>query len=785
VKPRQDAMRCAPLDAPLMRSAASNGTVFVTFTDVRLSAFALNWARQLDAVGLPSLVGTSEGLGAETVAGLERANARIFCADHVGLMAANGQAGRWGEAIVVLQVARQLSLSVLLSDADIAWIRDPLPYFAAAHAAHPQLDLLMMTDRAFNGYSSTPLAAQHSRRVLSAATPEARNPGMATGGGGGHGNDGRGASFRGGGRRSLSGRPNVRSAAGGFDLELEPGYESAISYNIGVIWFCAHALREHEAMLERWVVAVGGGSVGGGSVGGGSVGGGKSGGKSGGRSAGGARGAKLASWDQEPINKLVLQRGLTPDPRDRRLVRVDGGRLVMGVLPMLQFTTAFTYNMFRSRRAALGVASPYCLHAIFAHGHEPERKVAIFREEGLWHDPPSYYDPPGGRFLVAEPALPTALLSRGGFDLISSQLRQVHEAFHLAALLNRTLVLPRLRCGERPMAYPCYAWYHRAMAYYGPNGDKVAMPDVCPMYYWLDLARLRSVPVAVREPGFLDNARTPHAVRASSARLHLCSGAGASASPSCAAAGATADGHGEVRVHGAAGAAEMFGAVRPLAGVRVLRVRHLQWLAQPDAAARISTQRLDAATRGFWCTACPVTRRGAVIHVRPPQCPPPPQRPPRRRDARHAATPATVPVAPPGAPPGAPPVALPRTSRRARHAAALLRTARLARVGSRGTAQELNRSVVRELETFCKTEARSHLGLGPPSRSCCPRSHQSTCHECTAWERRRVNESSLPWTMAAWLPTFARLELPRSSAGGAWPQCTHPLCTGSNRARYP
>ena len=53
----------------------------------------------------------------------------------------------------------------------------------------------------------------------------------------------------------------------------------------------------------------------------------------------------------------------------------------MGVLPMLQFTTAFTYNMFRNRREQLRANPPYCLHAIFAHGHEPERKVAIFREE--------------------------------------------------------------------------------------------------------------------------------------------------------------------------------------------------------------------------------------------------------------------------------------------------------------------------------------------------------------------------------------------------------------------
>ena len=119
--------------------------------------------------------------------------------------------------------------------------------------------------------------------------------------------------------------------------------------------------------------------------------------------------------------------------------------LSLGILPMLQFTTAFTYFIHRERRESLGVP-PYSLHAIFAHGKEAARKQArptppsprlppplpaaaaprhssahsstppsplvlrlpthaphpalppqfIFREEQLWHDPPSYYE---GRLL--------------------------------------------------------------------------------------------------------------------------------------------------------------------------------------------------------------------------------------------------------------------------------------------------------------------------------------------------------------------------------------------------
>ena len=341
----------------LMRQATTNGTVFVTFSDKHLSAFALNWARRLQVVGLRSLVGVSERLDASAEKAAKEAGALLFCAEKAGLMAANGQAGRWAEAVPVLRMARKLSLSVLLSDADIAWIRNPLPYFAAARASHPRADLLMMTDRAFNGYSSMPLSVQPRavrggsviKGTAAAALPSQQRSSPAW-------------------RRDEAFAPKdaawradesfTRGAGGGggggeedfVELELEPGFESSISYNIGVILFCDHALRHLEAMITRWVAAVGG------SGGGGSGGGGRKG-----------KGPKLAVWDQDPINKQVLQVGLRPDAADKRLVRVDSGRVAMGVLPMLQFTTSFTYYMQRKRRESLR-ARPYCLHAIFAHG---------------------------------------------------------------------------------------------------------------------------------------------------------------------------------------------------------------------------------------------------------------------------------------------------------------------------------------------------------------------------------------------------------------------------------
>ena len=191
------------LTASAMMASASNGTVFVTFADAHVTTFALNWARLLHDLRLHSLIGIhGQTVPVSTEHVAASAGASLFCADGP-LMGSNGQAGRWAEVIPVLRLARTLQLSVLLSDADIAWINNPLPYFAAARQAHPRLDLLMMTDRAFNGYSHQPLRVQPSEVEL----------------------------------RSTDVRANRATARGSTStpriaLDLEPGYESAISVHV-------------------------------------------------------------------------------------------------------------------------------------------------------------------------------------------------------------------------------------------------------------------------------------------------------------------------------------------------------------------------------------------------------------------------------------------------------------------------------------------------------------------------------------------------------------------------
>ena len=148
----------------------------------------------------------------------------------------------------------------------------------------------------------------------------------------------------------------------------------------------------------------------------------------------------------------------------------------MGVLPMLQFATSFTFFIKADLRAHYG-ARPYSLHAIYSHGSSLQRKRALLREAHGWVDPPEYYGataagamPAQGsacgiptsvvseavqarlcmqgapqRYLVYDASLSERARRLGGFETLLSQLKRFELAVRVASLTNRTLVLPRLR----------------------------------------------------------------------------------------------------------------------------------------------------------------------------------------------------------------------------------------------------------------------------------------------------------------------------------------------------
>jgi hypothetical protein len=348
----------------------------------------------------------------------------------------------------------------------------------------------------------------------------------------------------------------------------------------------------------------------------------------------------------------------------------------------------------------------------------------IFREEQMWHDPPSYYE---GRFLEFETSWPPRLKQEGGFELIAVQLRQFEVAVKLASLLDRTLVLPRLRCGERTMAYPCYAWYHRAMAFFGLNFAKVPMPEVCPLYYWFSADLAERQGLKFREPNFLTNPRVPRHISASVATARVCHPRAAATSSAASCGGARRRAAADAVSPQAAEATEARPKLtlyanmtrrqllRTLRGVeeRVLRVQHVGLLATAlaDDLDQLARKELRGLTGNAWCTGCPITRKGAVVN-------------------------------------------------------------------------DLNRSATHDVEHFCRAEARGLLGLRP-TMTCCS-AGSAGCHTCHPGERKTKGNATLSWSVRRWLPVWAGLSYPPEYPPPERPwECRHPLCTGENRARFP
>ena len=199
------------LTQQLIRQHAHSHVLFVTFINRDASELAINWARQLQVIGLTGLVGIAEELRGDEVTSITAAGSSLFCASGE-LIRRNGQAGRWAEVAPLLR----FNLHVIISDADVSWLRDPRPYFREVRRKHPAIDFLMCTDRAFNGYVSTPLLASNG------AVPS-------------------------------SDRPTLDR-----DLDLEDGEMSAVpSYNIGILVLYAHAQANLSAMIDvLWVDAV-------------------------------------------------------------------------------------------------------------------------------------------------------------------------------------------------------------------------------------------------------------------------------------------------------------------------------------------------------------------------------------------------------------------------------------------------------------------------------------------------------------------------------------------------
>lgn len=90
----------------------------------------------------------------------------------------------------------------------------------------------------------------------------------------------------------------------------------------------------------------------------------------------------------------------------------------------------------------------------------------------------------------------------------------------------------------------------------------------------------------------------------------------------------------------------------------------------------------------------------------------------------------------------------------------------------------------RELEQFCRAEARGALGLSE-HRTCCMPDARG-CERCRPGEKALLNISELRWPVEGWLTTWAALKYPAEyeAVKDKW-QCSHPFCSGKDREHFP
>ena len=252
------------------------------------------------------------------------------------------------------------------------------------------------------------------------------------------------------------------------------------------------------------------------------------------------------------------------------------------------------------------------------------------------------------------------------------------------------------------------------------------MPRACPLYYWLNERALAELELPTREPSFLHNPRTPAALKEDVGTIRFDSAADVPRRGR-AGGGRRLGAAGEIVHPGATTLPALLDALAPIAHKRVLHVRHLGALSLAGAKLRL-----------------PVRPRFYSPSARAPT-------------PLHMVT-GTV------------------------WCAACAITRKVARL------DQLNRSVGRELEQSCRTEARGSFGAPGAITTCCHKgANPRLCSECTPKERKPpLNASELPAAAQTWLPLWSRLSSPPdfARAGSQW-RCRHPTCTGADPVNFP
>eukprot|EP00878_Enallax_costatus_P007175 GHUV01007519.1.p1 GENE.GHUV01007519.1~~GHUV01007519.1.p1 ORF type:complete len:671 (+),score=160.19 GHUV01007519.1:272-2284(+) len=371
-----------------VQRVAKDGYLFVTWANHHYMDFAMSWIQHLRSQNLTNfLVGAMDE---EILMVLAKRRIPTFSMQS-GLT--TGDFG-WGsptfakmgrKKISLIATFLKLDVQVIISDVDVMWLRDPVPFFKR----YPDADVLTSAD-------------------------------------------------------------HLLSTVGSRE-ELEKYPEAGSAFNIGIMLFRKKSL----TFVEEWIRVI-------------------------------ESDDKI--WDQNAFNDLARkgQQIMPDDPK--HYFKGDDGKLLMGVLPLAYFASGHVY-FTQKMHETMGI-QPYAVHATFQFSGTPGKRNR-FREAGLWLERPEYIKPKGG-FIAYESHIPQHLMDTGGprtnqmdinntvghFDLVNYQLKELRNAFALATILNRTLILPPFWCGLDRWWAP-----HAGTI----PGSEFKLPFICPADHVLDL----------------------------------------------------------------------------------------------------------------------------------------------------------------------------------------------------------------------------------------------------------------------------------------------------------
>lgn len=226
---------------------------------------------------------------------------------------------------------------------------------------------------------------------------------------------------------------------------------------------------------------------------------------------------KCKGHDQVCSYEMTRSNGaIKTHPSDPRIVGTWGDKIWMGVLPASVAQSA--HSSFLQQLHQVKKVDRYVVHMTWTYNGIPGKRSRL-RDMMLWVDPPEYYSDVSLVTVDLQLPEPRKNLNKWNenediisfhLDSIHAQLQQAYVGMALATAAGRAFMLPKFAC------YCEKIWYSVVRCRTAEAQD-MPLPVRCPQDYLFQPGHYdddgHGTPLTMREPSFLDNERTPAAVK--------------------------------------------------------------------------------------------------------------------------------------------------------------------------------------------------------------------------------------------------------------------------------